>query len=270
MTDAVWDKCNVANNSAIFPHDCWGGIWGQAMETQTVLYSNETGKVPEGHIGIDNMIAAPLVHAGKLVGCIALANTNLGYKECDISLMESIVSRISPLVSARIQRDDALESLREAAHRAETYLKLAPAIFVALDKDGYITLINNYGADLLGYSSDDCVGKNWFEDFIAEKDKEEVRSVFESLMQGTVLFSDYENTIITANGTERVIAWKNTVLKDNIGDITGTLSAGDDITEQRLAEKELERYWSAQERTLEDELNKLSLLKGEQSDERKR
>jgi signal transduction histidine kinase len=50
---------------------------------------------------------------------------------------------------------------------------------------------------------------------------------------------DYENIIVTKSGEERIIAWHNTTLLDENGNIIGTLSSGKDITKRKQAEEEL-------------------------------
>jgi PAS domain S-box-containing protein len=44
---------------------------------------------------------------------------------------------------------------------------------------------------------------------------------------------------VTRAGEERLIAWHNTVLTDETGNIIGTLSSGEDITEHKPAEEAL-------------------------------
>ncbi len=48
-----------------------------------------------------------------------------------------------------------------------------------------------------------------------------------------------ENSILTSKGQRRVIAWHNKVIRDDDGNIVGTLSSGEDITDRRTMEKEL-------------------------------
>ena len=61
-------------------------------------------------------------------------------------------------------------------------------------------------------------------------------------MSGEILgFADTENTIQAKNGTERLIAWHNTLLKDDDGQIIGTLSSGEDITDRKRFEEALRR-----------------------------
>ena len=51
----------------------------------------------------------------------------------------------------------------------------------------------------------------------------------------------YDNEVITSTGGRRLLSWHNTVLRDRDGAITGTLSSGVDITDQRKIEEELIR-----------------------------
>jgi len=129
----------------------------------------------------------------------------------------------------------------------QNYLDIAGVIFVAINDDEIVTLINKKGCEVLGYKEKEIVGKNWFDNFIADKERHAVRGTFKKLMAGKITPVKYfENAVLTKTGNEKIIAWQNTVLKDDNGKITGTLSSGEDITERRKAEKALkeseERY----------------------------
>ena len=70
--------------------------------------------------------------------------------------------------------------------------------------------------------------------------REEIKSVFSKLMTGDIEPVEYfENAIITKSGEERMVAWHNAYLKDGAGNITGTLSSGQDITDRKKMEEEL-------------------------------
>jgi len=113
------------------------------------------------------------------------------------------------------------------------HLDIAGTIFVALDKKGEITLINQKGYRLLGYEKDELIGKNWFDTCLPEKNRKEVKQVFKKLMAGGDESVDYyENPVLTKSGEQRIIAWHNTNLWDEKGHIIGLLSSGEDITEQ--------------------------------------
>ncbi len=121
---------------------------------------------------------------------------------------------------------------------ARTYLDMAGTILLVLDREGKVRLINHRGAEVLGYAEEEILGRDWFSEFLLPDDR--VREVFDALMTGNVQPSEYyENRVLTRDGSERLIAWHNTVLRDADGAISGTLGSGEDVTEQRRAEKML-------------------------------
>jgi len=138
------------------------------------------------------------------------------------------------------ERKKAEEALREEKDRTQKYLEIAGVMLLVVNANEIIGLINRRGCEILGCSEDEIVGKNWFDNFIAEPIREEVRGVFRKLMAGKVEPVEYyENPVITKSGEERLIAWHNTILKDEHGNIIGSLSSAVDITECKKAEERL-------------------------------
>ncbi len=130
-------------------------------------------------------------------------------------------------------------------------LDLAPVIFVAIDANEKVCLINKNGCEILGYAEDEVIGKNWFDSFLPENYRTQVRAVFKKLLNGEIAaYKYYENPILTKQGEERIIAWHNTVLTDDAGNIIGTLSSGEDITERKLAEETLRKSNQLLEKTV--------------------
>lgn len=138
------------------------------------------------------------------------------------------------------ERKHAEEALARERDRANLYFEIARVMLVALDAKANISLINRRGCKILGYKRDELIGKNWFETCLPEADKENVRVVFDKLMKGDTGLSEYaENLIVTKDGDLRKIAWHNTLLRDERGVITGTLSSGEDITERERAKERI-------------------------------
>jgi len=136
-------------------------------------------------------------------------------------------------------RKRAEEALRRERDRAQRYLDIAGVIIVALNARGEITLINRKGCEILGYERDELIGQSWFDTCLPAQIREDVKSVSQKLMAGEIEPVEYyENPILTKSGEERIIAWHNTVLTDETGNIIGTLSSGEDITESKRAEEE--------------------------------
>ena len=141
-------------------------------------------------------------------------------------------------VEALLRTKQAERALRKERDRVQQYLDVAGVLFVVIDSCGEVTLINQKGCEILGYQQQDIVGKNWFDCFLPEGVREDVRGIFNRLMAGEVEPIEYaENAVLTRRGEERIIAWHNTVLRDWAGHIVGTLSSGEDITEYKRAER---------------------------------
>ncbi len=140
------------------------------------------------------------------------------------------------------ERQQLWDQLREERDKAQQYLSIARVIIVALDLRGRVTLINKMGCEVLGYKEEEILGKNWFDFCIPAKSRHKVREIFLKLMAGRLVVADYyENPILIRDGQERIIAWHNTTLKDEAGNIVGTLSSGEDITDRKRTEAELIR-----------------------------
>ena len=231
------------------------GIWADCIRLKKPVihndYQNCSNKkgYPDGHFPIQRHLSVPIFDGNKIVAVIGVGNKKALYNDNDVSQLCLFASSMWVIIKRH-----------RAEKQAQTYLDLAPSIFISLDLDGNITLLNEYGYKLLGCVGDECIGVNWFENFVTESDREYVESIFNNLINGELDFTDFENSIVTLDGKQKIVAWKNSVLKNSNGDIIGTLSAGDDITNQRLAEKELEVYWSQQERVLTERLDNISLL----------
>jgi len=122
---------------------------------------------------------------------------------------------------------------------SESLLETANTIILTLDKNAGITLFNKFAEKLTGYKKDEVLGKNWFDLFIPKRNGLVIPDVFKDVLKEMPEVSSHENPLLCKNGSERMISWENTVLKDKNGQISGILSIGLDITERKQAEEEL-------------------------------
>jgi PAS domain S-box-containing protein len=113
------------------------------------------------------------------------------------------------------------------------------SIVVVLDKKGKIRMINGSGARRLGYQVEDIMKESWFEKFIQPANKKKVKKVFDKLMKGVVDNTEhYENYVLTKNNVRAYISWHNSLIKDK-NKIIGTISIGEDITDQNILAQDL-------------------------------
>ncbi len=138
-----------------------------------------------------------------------------------------------------ITKEKILEQeLKIQLERFNRFCNVMGGIVVALDLNKKVTFINKRGAQLLGYKQKDIIGKNWFKNFLPKRVRKQTEKAFESLISGEPrTFGSYENPVLVKDKKEKAILWSNTVLKDEKGEIIGTLSSGQDITQLKKAEE---------------------------------
>jgi len=121
---------------------------------------------------------------------------------------EQLEAKLAELRQRIAVLEAAKEALQEERDKAQKYLEIAGVIIVAIDVDQTITVINRKGCEILGYEEEEIVGRNWFDDFIPDRERDETRAVFARLMAGEIEpVEHFENTVLTQSGEERIIAW---------------------------------------------------------------
>lgn len=134
----------------------------------------------------------------------------------------------------------AEEELDKQQNLANNYLNIVNNMIIVLNRKGEITLLNKKGHDILGYEEGELYGKEWFSTCLPKDFSIEIKEYFKELILGNVEGQEtYENSIIRKDGKERIVRWFNTLVKDDLGNITGLLSSGEDITERRQSEQAL-------------------------------
>lgn len=132
-----------------------------------------------------------------------------------------------------------IEKLSYNARQTQDYLDIAKVLIMALDNNQNVVMINQKGADMLGYSKDEIIGKNFIENFLPKSIQTELNEVASDIVEDRAIHEEYVNSVLTKSGVERLISWKNSTLRDKDGKVKGVLSSGEDITEKRQREKQL-------------------------------
>ncbi len=157
----------------------------------------------------------------------------------------------------------AERALRYQRDLAQRYLDTVQSIMLALDEQGRITMINRAGSELLGYTENELLGRDWFSTCLSQpEDVQTVRSVFRQVLAGgRETIRKEQNQVRGHNGGQRLIEWQHSPLSDGAGRVVGTLSSGIDITERRRDEIELERHRQHLEALVRERTHELSAAK---------
>ncbi len=133
------------------------------------------------------------------------------------------------------------DELRESERRFSDMLRNVQLVSVTLDRDALITYGNDYLLRLTGWDREDVIGKSWFDVFLPAEGRTESKAAHSSLLADQPEAWHHENEIVTRSGERRLISWNNTALRSASGQVIGTASIGEDITERKSLEKQLLR-----------------------------
>lgn len=131
-----------------------------------------------------------------------------------------------------------LITILQEKERLNAVIELAEVIILVLDQDGNVELVNRKACEVLGYEKKEIIGRNWIENFLPDRAKEDVGGVTDGIFSGLEdKFSYHENPIKTKSGEEREIGWHNKSFSDEDGNLLFILSSGEDLTDKMNEEK---------------------------------
>ena len=136
-----------------------------------------------------------------------------------------------------VERQEAEAAVRVERDRAQRFLDTADVTLLALDVQGRITLINRSGCDLLGWTERELLGRDFVDTCVPARIRDETRRRFVDVLAGPDS-SIVDSAIVTKSGEERMVEWRNTLLRNHEGDVVSTLSCGTDLTIQRRLDEE--------------------------------
>lgn len=119
----------------------------------------------------------------------------------------------------------------------DTILETIAALVVVMDPEGRVVRFNEACEELTGYDSREVVGSPLWELFVPDDERDEVTEVFDELSAGHFP-NRHENDWLTRDGERRTIAWSNSAITDDDGDVELVIATGVDVTDRRRAEQE--------------------------------
>ncbi len=143
----------------------------------------------------------------------------------------------------RIQELEQIESLMiKERNRAQQYFDVAEVMLICLDRNQNVIHINKRGCEILGYTANEVIGENWFDNFLPKKNIKKIKKLFEKMLSGEKVGTEYyENLILAKSGNEKIISWHNSIIKDDSGHVISIITSGEDITERKQVTDALKR-----------------------------
>ena len=219
------------------------GYSSQEFMDGKVHFSHITSKEDQGQVQNKTQEALRKKEPFDLTYCIRDKTGNKKYlnelgrgifdTNGDLQYLEGFITDIT-------DQKETEYALKKEKETLSHYLNVASSIFLIINSDHTIELINRKGCEVLGYRHHEIIGKNWFHSCIPKKDKKELMALFDHTIKGAIKPPDmYENWVVAKGSKRKLIQWRNALLKDESGRVTGVISSGLDVTEQMISEQKL-------------------------------
>jgi len=137
------------------------GLRATAYRLGETVYENEFSMsewvkyLPEGHVGLDNVLFTPLIIEEQVVGLLGLANKPGGFTQNDAWM----ASAFGELAAVALYNSRTLESLENSEERFRSVVETASDAIVVCNQHGKI-LFWNHGAQIIfGHSADEVVNQ---------------------------------------------------------------------------------------------------------------
>jgi PAS domain S-box-containing protein len=125
---------------------------------------------------------------------------------------------------------------------------------VLLNTKGQIEYCNPCLLDIAGYAREEVYGRNWFDLFIADAERENLKNKFMEALKGSFDMGFNENPILTRKDREIPVSWNNTILRNSKNEALGIASIGEYKNSRKLADVALidqrDKLWELNEEYL--------------------
>ena len=170
---------------------------------------------------------------GQVIGVLGIMSQGIIAHEY---ANEAVLDVYGARASSELERKQSEQALIATGLYLDNLIETANAMVLEMDTNGIVKRINRMVEETTGYHRDDLLGKNWFELMMPERRRKHAATYLADLRNGKLLKVN-ESPIVTRDGTERMMAWRNSEIRDRDGRITGSLSFGADVTERAKLQK---------------------------------
>ncbi|MGA3116470.1 MAG: PAS domain S-box protein [Syntrophobacteraceae bacterium] len=209
------------------------------------IYAAETNAFDAAEEGLLEELGKNLAH-----GIMALrvrkerAEAVVGLERARAELEDRVVERTAQLRQEILDRELAEESLRHSEQKYRELVENANSIILRMDVLGRVTFFNEFAQKFFGYEERELLGRSVIGTIVPETETggRDLVQMIRELASHPERFERSENENVRRNGERVWIAWTNKPVRDQSGRLTGILCIGNDITELKSAEMQLQIF----------------------------
>ncbi|MCM2357709.1 MAG: PAS domain S-box protein [Geobacteraceae bacterium] len=139
------------------------GLYGRVLKEGKGFFTNDPSShpdsigTPEGHPRLTAFLGIPLLHDGRTIGMIAVANREGGYRQSELEALESLM----PAMVVAFQRREGENARQESELFYRQTLESIPGMVFTTRPDGYCDYQSQQWVDFTGVPMSEHVGDGW-------------------------------------------------------------------------------------------------------------
>lgn len=200
--------------------------------------------------GIRSAVAAPIQIKGKTLGVLFVHSRTPRAFQGQLTLLSTFANQAAvALENARLyeqarqeiaEREQAQEALRESEQRFQDVTRTTGDWIWEIDAEGHYIYTSPVVKQVLGYTSEEVLGKHYY-DFFHPDDREELKTAAQEIFRRKVPFVQLVNPNVHKDGRTVILETTGVPLTDAGGNLLGYRGADRDITERERAQAALRR-----------------------------
>jgi PAS domain S-box-containing protein len=243
----VMEQCAVHQKPLVYPLEK-AGLWGEAVRQRQPVIINDYSAahpwkkgVPEGHVALTRLLIIPVFDTGKVVVVAAVGNKEENYDDSDVRQLTLLMTGMWWLLE-RQKSEAALTAEIERMHEFQARLiQTSSDGIMASDPHGNIILFNQGAEKILGYQSEEVVGRldvsRVYPPGVAREIK---KKIYRPEHGGPGRLVNYQTLVVAKNGEEIPIELSATTILEDSQEVAIVGFFRDLRERQQLQEKLLE------------------------------
>jgi len=229
-----------------------GSVWQSEVPVVVEDYQSWSGRISDKVLdSLHSIVGIPLKYDRRVLGVIGLAHveTEKRFSSEDIKTLERFAAlALIALEKARLYADVRYELAerkrteafwRESENRYRTFLESSPDPIVVYDMKGVATYVNPAFEQTFKLSRKELLGKQI--DFVPPENVQETKAAIQRMLSGQKIHL-FETKRLTRDGKILDVQLSSTLYQGSDGRPQGNIVTLRDISAQKLAEKELDKY----------------------------
>jgi two-component system, cell cycle sensor histidine kinase and response regulator CckA len=238
----TWSKEALRHCTAAFDTHypmALAGNWVDCVrEQRPVVYNdypqspNQRG-LPEGHTPLRRFMSMPVIRDGKVLFIFGVGNKPSAYDQDDVAQLQVVANELHKIMTQRAAQAQLRTSEERFRHLVETAFDWVWEV----DADWRYVYASPRAHDLLGYSSDEMIGRTMFE-LMPEPDASRVRAASAAAASAREPLSGVESFVVHRSGYHVALETSGIPVMGPQGELLGYRGMSRDVTERKRLEEQ--------------------------------